>query len=265
MTRPTIDGERVLVGDSVVGAVRPGEPVVVFIHGLAGHHGEWSPVIKRLAKRVGAVAADLAGHGAHPQQWSERASYEADVVALIEASGAGQVVLVGQSMGGIVALQVAADRPDLVSALVLVEAGIEMMTTEALDGLRRWFASWPDRFVDREDAAQFFGPTAPSTPAWIDGLHAGTNGLTARFDADDLMQCMATIATSDRGAVWRSLQMPSTLVIGQQGTLASADVARMQALRPASVVEVVDNAGHDVHLDRPSDVAAAIMRGIDLI
>lgn len=52
------------VGDATLRVrVRSGELMVVFLHGLAGHRGEWRPVIDRLDAGIGIIAPDLRGHG----------------------------------------------------------------------------------------------------------------------------------------------------------------------------------------------------------
>jgi len=177
---------------------RPGDPTVVFLHGLAGHRGEWQPVIDRLDSGVGVVAPDLRGHGA---SWVadapitlDRASFVSDVVAVIERFADQPVVLVGQSMGGVVATLVAHARPGLVRHLVLVEAGMAAMPPAEFDGLRRWFDTWPDRFADEAAAAAFFGADAPSTPAWVAGLARAPTGLAPRFDAGQLLDAIQILA-----------------------------------------------------------------------
>lgn len=56
------------VGDATLRVrVRSGELMVVFLHGLAGHRGEWRPVIDRLDAGIGIIAPDLRGHG---ESWS---------------------------------------------------------------------------------------------------------------------------------------------------------------------------------------------------
>ena len=99
---------------------------IVFLHGLAGHAGEWTDVVSRMAMETRRVAFDQRGHGQSSRRPSgvSRADYVADVVAVINQFAQGQVPvnLVGQSLGGHTAMLVAARHPDLVAKLVMVEA-----------------------------------------------------------------------------------------------------------------------------------------------
>jgi pimeloyl-ACP methyl ester carboxylesterase len=101
------------------------QPPVVLLHGLAGHAGEWDVIARHLSPRHRVVAIDQRGHGAserHPHDRS-RAAYVADVIAVLDQLDCRQSVLIGQSLGGHTVMLTAAAHPDLVRALILVEAG----------------------------------------------------------------------------------------------------------------------------------------------
>jgi len=241
---------------------RPGSPTVLFLHGLAGHGGEWIPVIEHLDAAAGVIAPDQRAHGAsfHPTQTCDlgREAFVADGIRLIEAFADEPIVVVGQSMGGIAALLIAHARPDLVKHLVLVEAGISAMTEDDLAGLRQWFESWPQSFADADEAMDFFGRDAPSTPAWVSGLERSAHGLTARFRIEEMMEAIRSLGLTNRSSEWQALTIPATLISAANGFLDAAELADMKALRPTTTVVTVDDAGHDVHLDQPVTVARLI-------
>lgn len=92
----------------------------VMVHGLGGSIANWDVIGPRLAKRGRVVALDLPGFGLSPpaKDWKLETHVEA-IVAFITHFGS-SAILVGNSMGGLLAEMVAAKRPDLVDALVLV-------------------------------------------------------------------------------------------------------------------------------------------------
>lgn len=101
-----------------------GRPVVL-LHPLALSGAVWAPVAEYLAaqgRRV--LAPDARGHGESPWDGADFtvADMAADVAAVIEDFGAGPADVIGLSMGGSIALMLAADRPDLVDRLVLADA-----------------------------------------------------------------------------------------------------------------------------------------------
>jgi pimeloyl-ACP methyl ester carboxylesterase len=101
------------------------ENPVVLVHGLGGQWQNWLENIPRLALDRRVVAMDLPGFGLTPEPEDEEISipgYGRCVNALCDKLGLGEVDLVGNSMGGYVAAEVAIQFPERVSQLVLVSA-----------------------------------------------------------------------------------------------------------------------------------------------
>lgn len=110
-----------------------GEPVFLLLHGFGASTFSWREVMEPLGQIGRAIAYDRPGFGltSRPMhaQWAGRSPYstEAQVdltVALMDALGVEQAVLVGNSAGGTVALLVALAYPERVRALVLVDAAV---------------------------------------------------------------------------------------------------------------------------------------------
>src|SRR3954454_18816844 len=96
-------------------------PRVVFVHGLFGQGKNWTTIGKGLAGSHRVTLVDLPNHGHSP--WTDRVDY-LDMVELraTELEQFGEpVTLVGHSMGGKVAMQLALRRPELLRALVVVD------------------------------------------------------------------------------------------------------------------------------------------------
>jgi pimeloyl-ACP methyl ester carboxylesterase len=107
-----------------VGSPGLAEPVVL-VHGLGGQWQNWLENIPRLAQERRVLALDLPGHGLTPKPADGEISipgYGRCVDAFCEQLGLGKVALVGNSMGGFVAAEVAIQFPERVSRLVLVSA-----------------------------------------------------------------------------------------------------------------------------------------------
>ncbi len=102
---------------------RTHDPTVVLLHALGEQADSWDAVVAALAGSFRVVVPDLRGHGASGR--ASRYSLELmrdDVVALLDRLGLGHVILIGHSLGGIVALLVAQQYPDRVERLVLEDA-----------------------------------------------------------------------------------------------------------------------------------------------
>ncbi|MEW5992516.1 MAG: alpha/beta fold hydrolase [Chloroflexota bacterium] len=102
-----------------------GAPVIVFVHGSRLTRSSWRAVTTRLEGTYRCVAVDLPGHGALADRPFTIESAADVVVAAIDAEGAAEAVVAGLSLGGYVAMAVAARAPERVRGLVLAGATAE--------------------------------------------------------------------------------------------------------------------------------------------
>jgi pimeloyl-ACP methyl ester carboxylesterase len=127
-------GERVWVAaPPAVTQAGPGRELALFVHGMSGSATNWTDLMAELAPDFDCAALDLPGSGCSPPPRAGRGysvSALADtVIRLIETLGSERgrlspVHLVGNSMGGAVAVRVAARRPDLVRTLTLISPAL---------------------------------------------------------------------------------------------------------------------------------------------
>lgn len=135
-----------------------GPAQVLAIHGLTGHGRRWQTVATRHLSDVAIVAPDLIGHGR--SSWAAPWTIDANVDALARLLD-GPVVVVGHSFGGAIALNLAATRPDLVAALVLLDPAVGLDGAWMRNIADDMFAS-PD-YTDRDEARN-----EKATGSWAD-------------------------------------------------------------------------------------------------
>ncbi|MFL6121846.1 alpha/beta fold hydrolase [Actinophytocola sp.] len=106
----------------------PGDaPTAVYVHGLGGSATNWTDLAGQLSGFVPGIALDLPGFGRSepPRDFDYSIPAHADTVArFVEGLGVGPVHLFGNSMGGAIAMNVAADHPELVRTLALVSPAV---------------------------------------------------------------------------------------------------------------------------------------------
>jgi pimeloyl-ACP methyl ester carboxylesterase len=141
-TRPVIEGREV----NVVDTGGSGKPVLVFVHGLSGSWQNWLLNIPAFMETYRVIAPDLPGFGESPMP-REKISirgYARILDALLHERGVDSAVVVGNSMGGFVAAELALSFSTRVERLVLVSAaGLsieEYRRAPLLVGARMWAA-----------------------------------------------------------------------------------------------------------------------------
>jgi len=122
------DGLRLHARDYAGGA--DGRPPLLCLPGLTRNARDFEPVAARLAGQWRVIAVDYRGRGESaaakdPMSYVPR-SYAADVAGLLTELGIGRVVAIGTSLGGLVALLLAQDRPGLIAGAVLNDVGPEL-------------------------------------------------------------------------------------------------------------------------------------------
>ncbi|MFE3452826.1 alpha/beta fold hydrolase [Nonomuraea sp. NPDC059194] len=233
-------------------------PAVLLLHGLAGQSREWEPLGEHLGGRYRLLALDQRGHGASEPRPGDtsRSAFVADAVAVIRELGVGPVVLVGQSLGGVTAIQTAAAHPDVVRGLLLVESGAAPGGSEVPGHIDGWLGSWPVPFATRQDAVRFFGD-GPVGEGWASGLVSTADGLRPPFHREVVVDVIAAHTGHPNWADWAGITCPTTVVLGERGILPAGEVAEMRRLRPDARFVTVPDTGHDLHLERPAELAGA--------
>ncbi|RJL30439.1 alpha/beta fold hydrolase [Bailinhaonella thermotolerans] len=238
-------------------------PGLLMLHGLAGHGGEWDDVARSLADEHRVVTLDQRGHGASARRAADRqvdasrAAYTADVATVVRELGLAPVVLVGQSLGGHTAMLAAAAHPELVRALVLVEAGPGGGRPGLPEEIRSWLDSWPAPFPSPEAAAEFFGG-GPAGRGWADGLERRDGGWRPRFDPAFMVASVEEVSRRTYWDEWERVSCPVLVILAESGIVGPEESRKMRRRAPGARFVVIPDAGHDVHLEEPGRVAAAV-------
>jgi pimeloyl-ACP methyl ester carboxylesterase len=245
----------------------PGDPpAMLLLHGIGNYARYWDFFAHAIAGRLRLVATDARGHGESGRPPSTYAPQEfvADALAVLDALALDRVIVVGHSMGGTHAIRLAAAHPERVERLVIVDAGPEPMA-EGSERARRLSLGRPERFASADEALTYLRRTSPgyhedvyaNRRRWL--FHEDEGGLAWRSSHDALASIMSGARHGDLWDVLRAIRCPVLLVRGTRSNVLSADVARrmIETLADGRLIEL--DAGHNVALDRPKELADAIV------
>ncbi|MFC4004305.1 alpha/beta hydrolase [Prauserella oleivorans] len=260
---------------------------VVYVHGLGGSSTNWTDLAAQLAPHAEGVALDLPGFGfSEPLDgFPFSLTAHSDVVAsFIEGDAPGPVHVVGNSMGGAVALLLAARRPDLVRTLTLISPAMpdRRLDPRRLSDPRLALAYLPvigkrarrqlAALTPHERAQQvirlcFADPD--SFPEHRLAELAEEHGARAEFAWANLAMARSTLEIFrtwfSRGAnsLWRvapTVQAPTLVVWGTHDKVISVRRAQRTAkLIPNARLLVLPRTGHVAQMERPVTVARAVL------
>ena len=225
-------------------------PAVIHVHGYCQSSEYWRPTVERIAEAgVRAFAPDLPGFGASA---AEAGPYTmeayADALAdLVTSRGLDPVVLVGGSMGGVVAQHLALRHPRLVSRLLLVATGA--YTAEPAGALAKADAvassPWSCATISPIVEGFFYRrpPDEDMRRFQTIALHA------SQAAAVDAARSNANSRTLDRLA---SIAVPTLIIQGRHDRARTPEQgAEMRDRIPGARLEILEDAGHTPHLEQP--------------
>lgn len=258
------------------GGVSSGPPLLL-LHGLTRGHGDWSPLLPRLALRWRLIAVDHRGHGCSAR--AERYlvnDYAADAVRLVRDEIGGPVVILGHSLGAMVAAAVAAALPDMVQGIVMEDPPFHAM------GERIAGTAWQSQFSGMRDAALRGGTVEDLATAIAAIQLPRPDGSSVRFgdirdpaairwSADCLSRLDPETLTPVIAGRWldgydavrlaSAIQCPVRLLQADPasgGALSDADRDAFATAAPDCFVEKFPGVGHLIHWVDPARVADAI-------
>ncbi|KUI04003.1 alpha/beta fold hydrolase [Mycobacterium sp. IS-3022] len=260
-----LHGDRVAYRD-----IGDGEEALLLIHGMAGSSETWRAVIPQLSRKYRVVAPDLLGHG---QSDKPRGDYSLGAFAvwlrdLLDELKISRATVVGQSLGGGVAMQFVYQHPDRCQRLVLISSGglgpdvgwtlrllsapgseflLPLIAPRAIlaagNRLRNWFST---AGIQSPRGAEMW--SAYSSLADAQTRHAFLRTLRSVVDYRGQ-------AVSALNRLHVASEMPVMAIWGDQDRIIPVDHAYMaQEARPECRLEVLEGVGHFPHVERPSEV-----------
>ena len=247
---------------------------VVMLHGYAETSDVWNDTVPDLAREFRVIAIDQRGHGQSDRATDRdytRATQMEDLEAIIESLGLRSVTLIGHSMGGANAICYAAEHPEMVTALVVIETAPEVLRS-GIETIRRLLATGAS-FASLEDAVEAFREFFPyATTEQIErrvraSLKINDDGAYVWHFDPILRDPTSRPPDPDPGQrrlsdLWDGVdrvQCPTMIVRGAETDMLTPEaIQRLHRRISGSRVSLIEDAGHSVPTDQPSALSLNI-------
>ncbi|HEV2783435.1 MAG TPA: 3-oxoadipate enol-lactonase [Actinophytocola sp.] len=234
-------------------------PVLVLGNSLGTTVAMWEPQLAALTERFRVVRYDHRGHGASPldENPCQLEDLGGDVLAMLDVLGLDRVHLGGLSLGGMVAMWVAAHAPERVDRLVLLctsarIAPPEMWAERARTVREHGMAAIADVMVGRWFTPRF-AAEHPDVVAWAKDQLTGT-------PAAGYAGCCGAIQVMDLAPLLGSITAPTLVIAGAQDPATPPDHARRLADGiPEARLEILPDAAHLANVEQPEAVTRLLL------
>lgn len=242
-----------------------GQPPRLILHGLGGSHEMWLPLLPALARSRRVIAGDHRGHGASDKPGGAYTVdlFARDWVAALDALGVARAHVLGLSLGGAVAMRLAADHPQRVAKLILQDtwahphpdfiAQLETRLALLEGGDVRAYA-------DAAIAQVFSDEYARTHPDVMDAYRA----RAAKADPAALAAAVgACVAHDMRGALAR-ITAPALVVVGARDRLTPAAHAEyLAAAIPGARLHRFDHSAHFPNIEEDKEFVRVVQEFLD--
>ena len=240
-------------------------PSLIFISGLGADHRLWAPVVERLKDRYECITFDNRGIGqsSRPRSGYAITDLTRDTLGLLERLSVSRIHIVGMSMGGMVAVSIALQRPEMVGGLVVAGsmAAPDARVMHVLNSRKVM-----QRRMNRYDyfwalAGWMFAPEALRDPAFANGFarRAAENPYPQALSAFD--QLVDGIGQFDVRASLEEIRPPTLVLVGEQDILTPPYLSRALAEGiPGTELVVLPGLGHFCASEDPEAFAGHVSR-----
>jgi esterase len=238
-----------------------GKPLVI-LHGLFGFSDNWQTHAKKFSDYYRVILVDLRNHGHSP--WSDEFSYDLmveDLLKLFQNLDLSNVIILGHSMGGKVAMHFAQSYPDFLSKIIVVDMGVKeypfhhqhiLKAFENIDLNELSARSEAEKiltsFIDSKGVVQFL----------LKNLYWQDKGKLAwRVNFKVLQREMAEILGR---LPYKEVMIPSLFIRGALSDyILDSDFEEIESVFPDSNFVTIENAGHWVHAEAAVEFTDAVL------
>jgi esterase len=230
-------------------------PPLLCLHAHLMQGTTYTGLAEALAPDYRVIALDQRGHGesSHAASYT-RKDYLGDIEALLALLNLPQVVLLGNSLGGVNAYQFGARHPDRVRALIIEDIGAVVSDDIS------FVLPWRGIFSTREELEERIG--ARFVPYFSDSLRQSSDGWHLVFDPQDMVRSQQNLV-GDHWSDWLASECRALILRGRESRVTSQEhVEQMAERRPHTNLLILDG-GHALHTDNPGAFNTVVRSFLD--
>ena len=240
-------------------------PPLLLIHGLGSSTRDWEFQVPALTPQFQVITADLRGHGrsAKPRGRYRIPQFADDMAALLRTLGAAPAHVVGLSLGGMVALELALRCPDLVRSLVIINSGPEAPAQTWRERLGLVSVYLRRVATVRLRGMRALGEALGGQLLPEPGQAALRRTFVERWAANDRRAYLAALGAIGGWSTRQrlpALRCPSLVVSADADYTSVAYKAAYCAMIPHGELAVIAGSRHLTPIDRPDELNASILR-----
>jgi pimeloyl-ACP methyl ester carboxylesterase len=225
---------------------------VLFLHGIRGNRRNWAGQVEFFSHRFRAAAWDARGYGDSddydgPLQFD---SFTDDVLRVAQHFEAAKLHLVGLSMGGRIARNVALRAPERLHSLVLISTnpGFDALSSESV---KRFINERRSRTPQSLRRLLGSGPSHAAYQELLDSV--------SRIHEASYQKTLEASVSQDRAAPVERISVPTLVIAGEEDTVYPPELARDMARRiPGAELLMLERTGHLANLEQPDRFNAAV-------
>ncbi len=233
---------------------------LILIHGLASSMSLWAGLDQSQFPAVEIISYDLRGHGAseRPTGAHTLAKHVADLKGLLAALGIQRAVFAGLSLGGMIAMELAASTPTMVAALALVDTTasfpqetrnlfFELASSASFNGM----AAIADKLLQLSFTQQFMDANPKMTTTIRKGMLAS--------DAASIAAACRMVAKIDLQTRLSAIHCPTVVMVGAQDQLTPPSLSEALAAGISdATLHVIADSGHAAPVEQPAAVTTIL-------
>lgn len=239
---------------------RPGREALVFVHGLSGSSSAWIPYEQNFGKKFNLLFFDLRGHGKSVKKTAPDYYFleniSADIVALAAKFKLKKFILIGHSLGAILAMDCAQKHKDKISRLILLAPNYQTNKTWRAKivnhflGIAKIIEPMPfeERIGFHLDYRRFFGAGDWSARR----IYADVKNTSLRV----YCRCLREAKKIDGEKMVEKISMPTLIIHGKKDTIfPCVDSMRLAKKIPNARLEILPDANHILVINSPKEVS----------